>query len=202
MEDTTEDKIKNAARILFLEKGFKSTSIREIAEVAKVNSAMLHYYFRSKEKLFEVIMLDSMIEIMLSIKTIASDTSTSLSQKIDLMVERYFNLMHKNPRLFPFVIEGLSENSAYIINKSGIPNKLLIDSYLFQQLNEHFEKKGLNISPIHVILNMISMSIMPFAAKPLVLYLSNMNPSELNETIEERKKLIPMWIKTIFEIND
>lgn len=202
MEDTTEHKIKEAAKGLFLEKGFKATSIREIAAVANVNSAMLHYYFRNKEKLFEIVMLESLYEVMFSVRTIAADTQTNLSQKIELMIDRYFDMMGKNPRLFPFVINELTENSVYLISKSGIPNKMLTGSSLFTQLCEHLKNKQISVSPFHFLMNMISMSIMPFGAKPLIVHLSDMNTEELQEFLAERKRLIPIWIKAMLQIND
>lgn len=60
---STEEKIKEAARKIFMEKGFGSTRTREIAEAAGINSALLNYYFRSKEKLFEIIMMESVQEM-------------------------------------------------------------------------------------------------------------------------------------------
>jgi AcrR family transcriptional regulator len=54
LDTTTEAKIKNAARVVFHKKGFAATRTRDIAEEAGINLALLNYYFRSKEKLFEI----------------------------------------------------------------------------------------------------------------------------------------------------
>ncbi len=58
VDSSTEEKIKEAARVVFMKKGFAATRTRDIAEEAGINLALLNYYFRSKEKLFELVMFE------------------------------------------------------------------------------------------------------------------------------------------------
>ena len=67
MYPTTEEKIKSAARTVFHTKGFAATKTRDIAKEAGINLALLNYYFRSKEKLFQIIMMDSIHSLFQSI---------------------------------------------------------------------------------------------------------------------------------------
>ena len=66
VDPSTEEKIKNAARIIFHQKGYAGTKTRDIAEEAGINLALLNYYFRSKEKLFGIIMVESLQSFRLS----------------------------------------------------------------------------------------------------------------------------------------
>jgi len=72
-DDSTEEKIKDAARMVFTEKGYAATRTRDIAEKAGINLALLNYYFRSKEKLFDMIMLEKLMHLMKGIVQVAND---------------------------------------------------------------------------------------------------------------------------------
>jgi len=67
IDTNTETKIKNAARVVFHKKGFAATRTRDIAEEADINLALLNYYFRSKQKLFDLIMFETMHGFLQSI---------------------------------------------------------------------------------------------------------------------------------------
>ena len=73
-DNNTEARIKEAARIVFLNKGFAATRTRDIAEEAGINLALLNYYFRSKQKLFNLIMLDALKIFLSSIYDVINDT--------------------------------------------------------------------------------------------------------------------------------
>ncbi|MBS1688702.1 MAG: TetR/AcrR family transcriptional regulator, partial [Bacteroidetes bacterium] len=83
---STEEKIKEAARKVFLQKGYAATRTRDIAEEAGYNLALLNYYFRSKEKLFDIIMVETMQNFLHSVKEILRDEQTSLQEKLELLV--------------------------------------------------------------------------------------------------------------------
>ncbi len=84
----TEEKIKEAARTVFTRKGFAATRTRDIAEEAGLNLALLNYYFRSKEKLFEIVMLEKMQVFFGFIGPIIYDDSTSLELKVEGIVSQ------------------------------------------------------------------------------------------------------------------
>ena len=81
-DPSTEEKIKNAARIVFHKKGFAATRTRDIVEEAGINLALLNYYFRSKEKLFDIIMFESMQHFFKAISEVFNDDKTTLENKI------------------------------------------------------------------------------------------------------------------------
>ena len=83
MDTSTEERIKQAARKVFHQKGYAATRTRDIAEEANINHAMLNYYFRSKEKLFEIVMMETMTQFFKGVGSILNDENTSLEEKIE-----------------------------------------------------------------------------------------------------------------------
>lgn len=198
----TEKKIKEAARKLFLEKGYGSTRTREIAEAAGINSAMLNYYFRSKEKLFDIIMMESVKEMFSFILEIANDKTTTLSQKIDQIINNYIDIFLRNPNLPLFVLNEIQSDSERFLRRTTIPHNVLLDSPLFLDIKNHLKKKNLNMIPLHIFVNMISMSILPVIAQPIVGYLHSMDDKQYITFIEERRVLIPKWIKEMIKLDE
>jgi AcrR family transcriptional regulator len=199
---STEERIKEAARKIFLEKGFGATRTREIAEAAGINSALLNYYFRSKEKLFEIIMMESVQEMFAFIFEIVQSKTITLSQKIDKIISHYIDIFLRNPNLPLFVLNEIQSNPERFMQRSTIPHDALMISPFYLELKEHLDKKNIDIIPLHFFVNMISMSIMPVIAKPIVGYLHKMNEEQYIDFIEERRKFIPMWVKSTLKLDE
>lgn len=200
MSDNTEIRIKEVARKLFQEKGFDAVRTREIAAEAGINSALLHYYFRSKEKLFHIIMVESISEMFSFLRQIINDPKTSLSNKIDLIVNGYIDVIKGNPNLALFVLNELNSNSGKIITESGVVKDMLTKSYLFTQIKDQLQMKAIPISPLHIMLNTISLSVTPFLAHPLIEYLYD-ETEDIETFLKERRKLIPIWIKGMLQLD-
>ena len=80
----TEIKIKDAAKSLFLKKGYSATTTRDIARESDINLAMLNYYFRSKRRLFEIIMFETLYEFLSKMVEVYNDEKTPLEEKTKL----------------------------------------------------------------------------------------------------------------------
>jgi AcrR family transcriptional regulator len=201
-EDGAELRIKEAARQLFQEKGFDGVRTREIAEKAGINSALLHYYFRSKEKLFRIIMNESIREMFAFLQQIINEPSTSLSYKIDEIVNGYLNVVLATPNLVLFVLNELHANPKLLIRESKVPHRFLNESYLSKQIAKHLEANSIAISPLHIVMNMISLTVMPVIASPMAKHLYDVDDENFRCLIEERRKLIPLWIKGMMKIEE
>jgi len=77
---STEEKIKQAARRLFTEKGFDAVKTRDIAEEAGINLALLNYYFRTKENLFDIIMVENFDQFAQQLIPILGNENLSLDE--------------------------------------------------------------------------------------------------------------------------
>src|ERR1700712_7216 len=90
---STEEKIKEAARRVFTRKGYDATRTRDIAEESGYNLALINYYFRSKEKLFDLIMVEHLQFFIHSIKGILDDRETTLKEKVRILVGHYIDML-------------------------------------------------------------------------------------------------------------
>ena len=194
-EQTTEEKILEAASEVFTEKGFAGTRTRDIAEKAEINLALLNYYFRSKEKLFEQVMKIKVVLLFGKIFPILSNEKTSLEEKIDLASEKYFEILSKNPNLPLFVISEIQKKNSNITKIIPV-NKIFENSVIIKQIKE----KRPEINPLHYLVNFLAMTIFPFVAKPVFNAFELTNEEEYHQFISERRKLIPIWIKQLLEI--
>src|SRR5690349_7625597 len=93
---STEEKIKEAARKVFLRKGYSATRTRDIAEESGINLALLNYYFRSKEKLFHIVMEEKFDKLFGTIIPILNEGSTTLDKKVELLASHYVNMLNEN----------------------------------------------------------------------------------------------------------
>src|ERR1700743_21623 len=94
---STEEKIKEAARRVFTKKGYAATRTRDIAEESGFNLALINYYFRSKEKLFDIVMVEHIQTFIHSVMGIVNDRDTTLQQKMEELIGHYIDMLIKNP---------------------------------------------------------------------------------------------------------
>jgi AcrR family transcriptional regulator len=189
-EGSSEDKIKQAARKVFTRKGFAATRTRDIAEEAGINLALLNYYFRSKQKLFDIVMMENMLQFLMGLKGILSDEHTTLKDKITGIVENYIALLKSQPDLPLFVLHELNANPQKLVDNTGL-KKILIESRFFKQIKETTKGK---IHPLHVLMNILGLTVFPFIAFPLLKVIGDLKPTDFDKLMDERKKMIPKWI--------
>lgn len=188
---STEEKILEAARVVFTKKGFAGTRTRDIAELSGINLALLNYYFRSKEKLFKVVMIEKMQKLFGVISPALNDANTTLEQKVTLIVNLYADMLIKNPDLPIFVLRELNLNSEAF--GSGFhPHKMLSDSFFVKQLKE----KRPDENPLQFLISILGMIIFPFIAKPI--FKKAIGSEKAFEIIiNERRALIPKWVSAM-----
>ncbi len=193
----SEERIKAAARKVFHQKGYAGTRTRDIAEEAGINHAMVNYYFRSKEKLFQIVMIETMTYFFQGISAILNEETTSLEQKIEQVVAKYIDLLLEEPELPTFVFNEVRTNPEPFVENSPI-HEALQNSVLARQYAEAVAQ-GRITEPnlIHTVLNVISLVIFPFIAQPIFTALSRTDKEAYKTLMLERKKLIPQWIKAM-----
>jgi AcrR family transcriptional regulator len=195
---STEEKIKKAALKLFTKKGFNATRTRDISEEAGINLALLNYYYRSKEKLFELVMTEVLQNFFKGITQIFNDEKTSVDEKVNIFVVNYTALLKQQPDLPLFIFHELRLDPERLATKMGV--NMVFKSYFFRQLNLEMERKKIvRIHPLHYVINMISMCVFPFIASPLLKHIANVNNREFETLIDERQVLVPKWMKAIMQ---
>ena len=194
-DTSTEERIKAAARKVFHQKGFAGTRTRDIAEEAGINHAMLNYYFRSKEKLFEIVMMETMAQFFKGVNLMLNDESTSLNEKIDLIVSNYVDLLLKEPELPTFILNEVRPNPQAFVEQNPI-KEALTHSVLTRQYAEAVARGEITEPNImQAILNVIGLVIFPFIAKPILTSIVNIPEEQYKALMLQRKTLIPQWIK-------
>ncbi len=186
----TEKKIFDAATELFLEKGVDRTSVREIANKAGINLALMNYYFRSKENLFDTI-FSSLVKRNSEELIRILNSDQELFEKIEQYVEVYIEMLSENPLLVSFVMAILHRSRERITEMKAISSLYATDQFTKQLLDE--AKKG-NIrrtDPTHFFVDMLSLIAFPFAIKMLVMDKNNFSEEEFQQFINERKKRVP-----------
>ncbi|MGE6218979.1 TetR/AcrR family transcriptional regulator [Nubsella zeaxanthinifaciens] len=195
--DSTEQKIKEAARRVFIKKGFAATRTRDIAEAADINLALVNYYFRSKSKLFEIIMMETLGGFLKEMLVVLNERETSLQEKIAQVASRYIDLIIKEPEIPTFIITEAKLNPQLLASK--LPIKQLLENSVFFGQHREMVDKGLLLepNPIHFLLNLIGMVVFPFLAKPLLMEGASLDEVEFKRIMLERKDLIPLWMKAM-----
>ncbi|GAA4137272.1 TetR/AcrR family transcriptional regulator [Sphingobacterium kyonggiense] len=198
---STEDKIKDAAKRVFQKKGFAATRTRDIAEEAGLNLSLLNYYFRSKEKLFELIVLETIFEFAKSLIIVLNDEDSSIIQKVEIVADRYIDFIKTQPDLPIFILSESRFNIGKVMENLPI-KEFLSNSVLVRQLKEKAQRGEMReVNYVHFIMNVMGLIIFPFIAQPIIMGGTSMSSEEFIKMMEERKVLIPIWVEAMFKAN-
>lgn len=188
-----EDRIKEVARRIFLEHGYEGAKIRQIADEAGVNLAMVNYYFRSKEQLFKSIYLETFREFLGRIIVLLNE-ETPLEVKIWKIVDRYTDFITENPLLPMFVLAEQRNNGTGFLEEMGI-KRLITTSFFHQQFLEEAEKGHIRpVEPLQIIVMVMSSIIFPVMAKPIISYIGALDETGFQSFMAMRKQMVPEMI--------
>jgi len=192
-EQNTEERILSAAKKIFLKEGMAGARMQDIADEAGINKAMLHYYFRSKEKLFERIFTElSQHFFPRLIRIFESDES--LFRKIQLFVEEYIDQMRRMPYLPIFVLNEVNRQPETFIKKMMGNRRPPVKKFMDDVQDEI--KKGIikPVNPLQLLLNIISLCIFPFVARPMFQLVTNIDKAMFEKILEQRKGEVSKFI--------
>ncbi|MBS1946564.1 MAG: TetR/AcrR family transcriptional regulator [Bacteroidetes bacterium] len=191
--DSTEEKILISAKKNFLKNGMAGARMQDIADEAGINKALLHYYFRTKEKLFEVIFREAASNFFPQLEGIIS-AEAPLSEKIQGFCSAYIDMLLQNPFLPMFVLTE-SNNQPQRFRQKLWKNRGHLFMRFAADVNNEIKKKNIKpVDPGQLFMNMIALCIFPFLAKPIWQMTTGMGETEFRRMIEERKKIIPQLI--------
>ena len=183
----TEEKILESAQEIFHHKGFAGARMQEIADKAEINKGLLHYYYKSKDKLFESV-------FNIALKQMLGRLDTTLNEKVDLftkienLVNGYITVLSKNTFVPNFVFQEINRNPEFFNEKFKEFNSLEGIKVFENQIKEEIVKGTIrDVDPKQLIINIISMSIFPFMAKPMAMGILDLTNKEFKKLIENRK---------------
>ncbi len=190
---STEESILIVAREVFMQNGYDGTSMQMIADAAGINKSLLHYYYRTKEKLFGKIFSKAFGQFLPHVGVIFM-SDMSLEEKIYAFTERYIDVFIENPLIPIFVMQELSKNPQHLadlIREAGINPDIMMEK-IVQSLKQEGIVFG---DPKHFMVNLISLCVFPFAARPLIQRMIFNNEEEAyNAFLIERKREVPQLI--------
>lgn len=190
---STEEKILDAAKKVFVSKGMAGARMQDIADEAGINKALLHYYFRSKDKLFEVIFIETVSRLAPRINEIMN-SDTDWRDKIEAFAEEYIEKVMFNPYLPLFVMNELHKQPEEFLKKIWGGDRPRLEKFVMQIQQAIAAKEIRPIHPAQLIMNIMALCVFPFIGKPLLQIAAGINDKEFFSLMEERKKLVPEFI--------
>jgi AcrR family transcriptional regulator len=169
-DNQTEKSILEAARKVFTRKGFAAARMDDIAKEANINRALLHYYFRSKDKMFDLIFEQKVNEFFSGHEKILF-SEKKLEEVIRGMITHEIKLTAANPYLPLFILQELQQSPDRLLHhaqKAGMSPSIVMKRFSILVKEAIAEKRIREIEASQLLINIMSLCIYPFAAKPVI----------------------------------
>jgi len=189
-EQSLEQSILEVAERLFLEKGFSMTSTTEIAKEVGCNQALVHYYFRTKDNLFNVIFEQKFKLFFQGVFEMKNMGELRFQDKLKHIIESHYDILRKNPKMPALILNELSRRPDQIII---LREKLhLLPEQIYAELNKDLEKEielgnVRNLSLLDIFISMLSLNIALFIMMPVVENVLQLNEVQKEFMLEHRK---------------
>jgi AcrR family transcriptional regulator len=203
-EANTEKKILDAAKTVFQKKGMDGARMQEIADKAGINKSLLHYYFRSKEKLFERVFDEAFILFFMEVKKMLM-SDMPIIERLTFFISSYLDMLQKNPHIPAFVINEINRNPDILVKlfrKSiEFTGEDVFDVFQ-QQIDTEAGKGKIRKADIrHLVVNIIAMCVFPMISRPIVQGTIFGNNAEMFEKfLLQRKKEITEFVTNAIKI--
>jgi AcrR family transcriptional regulator len=189
----TEGQILNAAETVFQKKGMDGARMQEIADEAGINKAMLHYYYRSKQLLFEAVFSNAFSLLAPQLNKILNDDS-SIEEKVKNFTHNYISFISKHPYLPNFIINELNRNPKFfekIQQSAAFPS---LEKFKNQVADEVAQGILKPVDGQQLFINIISLNIFPFVATPLIKGFLKIDDKGFKQLMEQRKTAVSEFI--------
>jgi len=192
-DTNTEALILKAAKHIFQQKGMVGARMQEIADEAGINKAMLHYYYRSKQLLFEAVFKKAFSMLAPQLNEILND-DTSICEKIKKFTNNYISFVIKYPYLPNFIIQELNRNPEFV--KKIIAEKLFPNIEKFRKQVDTKVAEGVirAIKAEQLFINIMALNIFPFIGAPLLKGFINSDDKTYKKLMEDRKTEVADFI--------
>jgi AcrR family transcriptional regulator len=185
-----EQAILQAAERLFLEKGFALTSTTEIAKTVGCNQALIHYYFRTKENLFEAIFEKKAMVFFSDFQSI-DEGASSFEESLRRKIETHFDMVRANPQLPFLIFNELITNPGRLDSLKARIGGIVVGVFspLEARLNEEIAKgKVRPISAFDLVVDIISLNVAFFLATPILRTIRKLSDEEFELAVEARRR--------------
>jgi AcrR family transcriptional regulator len=202
-DQKTQELILEAARKVFIRDGFDGARMQDIANVAGINKALLHYYYKNKESLFNLVFEDAFAAFVPQIHAIFSGNGDAV-EKLCKYVEAHIELLLQKPDLPTFVIHEIHRDPDRFFNNliSKMPGPPPFASFMGQLMQEMSEGKIREMDPRFVWMNVMAMTVFPFVAAPLMSRMLLTDPDTYHTLLRDRVTSVQLFIKSSLLIHE
>ena len=180
--DTARTHILAIASDIFYRKGFAGARMQEIADLAGLNKAMLHYYFKTKEQLFDTVFQQALGVFLGGVAQVLN-TDLPLQQKVNDYVDYCVDALQANPAVAVFIIHELQQHPDRLTTQFA--DYSLANLQIFRQ-----QAAAVGLNADHLFTNMVALCVYPFLARPLLQHLLQQTDEEYQAFLQERKRAI------------
>lgn len=189
----TEEQIFEAASRIFQQKGYAGARMQEIADEAEINKSMLHYYYRSKSKLFTKVYQRELARFFPALLEVM-DSNEPLDQKISKLIDAYYSFLSNHPRLPQFIITEMNRNPEEFqefINRETIRPP---ESF-FKQIKKDIKENRIDdVDPRQLMVSIVGLTIFPFIASTMVKSIFNFDEKQYLQFLSDRKEFLVNFI--------
>lgn len=196
--DNIEQTIINTAKQLFIEKGYTDTSMSDIASRAGINRSTLHYYFRTKDRMFQAVFGSIVSAFFPKATAIILDSDTPYMERVSKILDEYMDFLIKNPSLPKFVCEEINRDVDNLIDSARFIGLDRLMMQAKETLVREMEAGNLNkVDPQIVFMTFYSMMLYPFLAKNMLITLFLDKEENFQPLMQKWKSHIISQMKTM-----
>lgn len=183
-DNNLEEKIIETAQQLFVKNGFTETNMSDIATAVGINRPTLHYYFRTKDKMFQAVFGNIILSLAPQIQNIMTQDKP-ISERISKVVDAYFKIFSQNPYLPIFIIREIERDMEHLIETS---RELQLEQYFNKiaiSLQQEMDSGKLRQVPLYfVFYTFYGLLVFPFLTKKLSVSLFLNKDEDFNEMLQ------------------
>jgi len=166
--------------------------MQEIADVAGINKALVHYYFRNKENLFADVFSEAVSKMIGTVSSILMGPGT-MEEKLERFYDYHISFLQENSYLPWFILNGLYERPDQI--RQLMTRNNFHPDQMLERIMSHMKEEGIEVEdPIQMFVNILSLSIFPVVARPLLSRFFNLSDAEMERFYDKRKKELPGFV--------
>ncbi len=199
-EDHIERRIIETAKQLFVENGFDKTSMSDIAAQIGINRPTLHYYFRTKEKLFQAVFGEIIAKVLPHVQSIFNQ-NIPFFERLERVVDIYLEVFLENPMVPRFIVNEIHRDLSHLVSSM---RELSLDNYIIEigkVIDAEMEQGNIKRVPMQMLfLTLYSQLVFPFLTKRLTMWLFSENEEDFKAFLLMWKDNLLMLMRAMLEV--